>query len=380
MIDTELCLRVIPNLLFIYLVLMKKIKSFFITFRLVKLSFNSTRFVRLSLLIFAFLVVEVTVIAQDAVSGNENIVIPGSKVRLLFDRGLFTEGPAVAPDGKIYFSDITRTFQTGMQAGHIWVFDPDSEKTSIFRSPSGMANGIIFDHNGNMIVAEGADFGGRRITRTDMKTGKSRIVTGVFDNKPYNAPNDLAIDEAGNIYFTDPRYFGHEPVYQPVQGVYRVDIDGKVSLIIAEIRKPNGVIVSPDQKTLYVSEADIGTMDALPKGVKTKWGNRAVYAYDLSPNGNVKFREKLIDIAPRHGVDGMAIDQKGNLYITAGDPDGIIVYSPAGKELAFIPTPFGPRNVTFGRESKNNTLYITAGGCLYQIEIKTEGYHPVKFE
>lgn len=267
-----------------------------------------------------------------------------------------------------------------MQAGHIWMFDPTTESTSIFRSPSGMANGILFDKEGDMIVAEGADYGGRRITKTDMKTGKSIIVTGLFNGKPYNAPNDVALDEDGRIYFTDPRYFGHEPVYQPVQGVYRIDPDGKVFLIIADIRKPNGVIVSPDQRTLYVSEADIGTMDGLPEGVKARWGNRAVYAYDLDSNGDVKFREKLIDVAPRHGVDGMAVDQLGNLYITANDPSGVIVYSSDGKELAFIPTPFGPRNVTFGRGSKNNTLYITAGGCLYQIQLNVNGYHPAKFK
>ncbi len=318
--------------------------------------------------------------AQEAVSGDENIIIPGTAVELLFDGAVFTEGPAVAPDGKVYFSDITRTSTTGMQPGHIWVYDPETGETSIFRSPSGMSNGIIFDRNGDMIVAEGADTGGRRITKTDMNTGKSVILAGLFNGGPFNSPNDVAIDQAGHIYFTDPRYYGYEPIYQPVQGVYRIDPDRTVSLIIADRGKPNGVIVSPDQQTLYVAELDHGTTGDLPEGVPAAWGNRGVYAYDLDADGNVKFREKLIDLAPRVGVDGMAIDEDGNIYATVGNPSGVAVYSPQGEQLAFIPTPFGVTNVTFGRGSEINTLYITSGGGLYKIKVKARGFHSVIFE
>lgn len=165
-------------------------------------------------------------VGQEPVSGDSSIVIQGSRVELIFDGAYFTEGPAVGPDGSVYFSDITVTDETDMEAGHIWRFDPATGQTSIFRSPSGMANGIIFDLGDRMIVAEGADFGGRRVTRTDMKTGRSEILAGLFNGRHFNAPNDLAIDEKGRIYFTDPRYLGHEPIEQPVQGVYRIDPDG----------------------------------------------------------------------------------------------------------------------------------------------------------
>src|SRR5262245_23118446 len=150
------------------------------------------------------------------------LVPKDAKLEKLFDAGkILTEGVAVAPDGMVYFSDITfshvsKDKKGAIEAGHIWKYDPKTGKTTIFRSPSGMSNGIKFDAEGNMIVAEGADYGGRRVTRTDMKTGKSYIIAGLFEGRPFNSPNDITIDEKGRIYFSDPRYLGHEPVDQPV--------------------------------------------------------------------------------------------------------------------------------------------------------------------
>src|SRR5947207_3392939 len=143
--------------------------------------------------------------AASPLSAAESIVPADAKLELVFDAGLvLTEGVAVAPDGMVYFSDITfshvSTDKKGViEAGHIWKFDPKTKKASIFRSPSGMSNGIKFDAEGNMIVAEGADYGGRRVTRTDMKTGKSYIIAGLFEGRPFNAPNHLAIAEKGHL-------------------------------------------------------------------------------------------------------------------------------------------------------------------------------------
>lgn len=111
-----------------------------------------------------------------------------------YEGGHLTEGVAVAPDGTVFFSDITFTTETGMQAGHILRYDPKSDKTVVYRSPSGMSNGLKFDAQGRMVAAEGADHGGRRITRTDLVTGKSVILAGLFEGKPFNSPNDIAID------------------------------------------------------------------------------------------------------------------------------------------------------------------------------------------
>ncbi len=196
--------------------------------------------------------------ALAGTASAQAIVPPDAKLEKIFDGGLvLTEGVAVAPDGMVYFSDITFTHvarekKLPLEAGHIWKYNPKTGKTTIFRSPSGMSNGIKFDAEGNMIVAEGADFGGRRVIKTDMKTGKSYILAALFEGRPFNSPNDITIDEKGRIYFCDPRYLGHEPIEQPVQAVYRVDPDGTVTRIITDAGKPNGVCVAPDQKTLYV--------------------------------------------------------------------------------------------------------------------------------
>lgn len=311
--------------------------------------------------------------------GDKNILSPGSRLEKVFGEAFFTEGAAVAPDGTVYFSDITFTHRSGMQAGHIWKYDPKTSQTTIFRSPSGMSNGIKFDAQGRMVVAEGADFGGRRITRTDMKTGKSEILAGLYEGRPFNAPNDITIDEKGRIYFTDPRYVGHEPIDQPVMGVYRIDPDGSIHRILTDVGKPNGIVVSPDQKTLYVVSHDNGGTDLgrLGEGAKVLRGRMALLAYDLAPDGTTAFRKVLVDYSPQDGPDGLVVDVEGNLYVAVRDQTrpGIYVYSPEGKELAYIPTPHLPTNVGFARGKESKTLYITVETDLYRIKVRKDGYH-----
>ena len=317
--------------------------------------------------------------AAGAVQGDPSIVAPGAKLERLFGDGFFTEGPAQAPDGSVYFSDITFVKASGYQAGHIWRWDPRTGTATVFRSPSGMSNGIVFDEQDRLVVAEGAGFGGRRITRTDMKTGKSWIIAGLYNGRPFNSPNDLVIDARGRIYFTDPRYSGHEPVEQPVQGVYRIDPDGRVSLVAANAGKPNGIAVSPDQATLYVASIDNGSFDEnLSPETPTLPGRMALLAYDLAPDGSAKFRRTVVDFSSGVGPDGIGVDRDGNIYcaIPGRDRPGIHVYSPAGTELAYIPTPETPTNVRFGRGADKQTLFITAGKSLYRIHVERSGYHP----
>jgi gluconolactonase len=211
-----------------------------------------------------------------------------------------------------------------------------------------------------------------------MKTGKTYIVAGLFDGKPFNAPNDITIDEKGRIYFSDPRYLGHEPIDQPVMAVYRIDTDGTVHRIITDAGKPNGVAVSPDQKTLYVVSNDNGTtgIGRLDEKEPTKKGAMTLMAYDLAPDGTAKFRKTLVDYAPQDGPDGLVCDKAGNLYVAVRDATkpGVYVYSPEGKELGYIKTEL-PTNVGFGRGDSANVLYITAGKSLYRIKLNAEGYH-----
>jgi gluconolactonase len=357
----------------------------------VKTSSHLSRMYVSNLLTFAAIVMLATVMFLTATlpstaAAQTSIVPEGAKVEKLFTGIELTEGVAVAPDGLVYFSDITFSNQTkqddgSFHAGHIWVFDPKTEKTKIFRSPSGMSNGIKFDASGNMVVCEGADYGGRRVTRTDMKTGQSFVIAGMFDNRDFNAPNDVTLDEKGRIYFSDPRYLGHEPLEQPVMSVYRIDTDLSIHRIIADAGKPNGVCVSPDQKTLYVVCHDNGSTGVIPPiegnaKPQPKKGHMQLMAYDLHDNGTATFRKTLVDYYPQDGPDGLCCDVKGNLYVAERDvtKPGIGVYSAAGKQLEFIPTEL-PTNVGFGRGTDANLLYITAGSSLFRIRLTNAGYH-----
>ena len=323
--------------------------------------------------------------------GQEPIFPPAAKLEKLFESKVLSEGVSVAPDGLVYFSEITFSHKSrdktgAIEAGHIWRFDPASGQTTIFRSPSGMSNGIKFDAAGNMIVAEGADYGGRRVTRTDMQTGKSYVIAGLYEGRPFNSPNDITIDERGRIYFSDPRYLGHEPIDQPVVGVYRLDPDGSIHRIVTDAGKANGVCVAPDQKTLYVVSNDNGATSierlasggaANPSGVDVplRKGHMTLMAYDLAADGTAKFRKTLVDYAPYDGPDGLVCDKDGNLYVAvrAENRPGICVYSPAGKEIAYLATEI-PTNVGFGRDKESKTLYITAGSSLYRVRTGREGY------
>lgn len=319
-------------------------------------------------------------------TGDPAIITADARMELLFDDACFTEGVTVAPDGQVYFSDITFTSgcrygdSTLPQAGIIWRYDPASAETSIYRSPSGMANGLKFDASGNLIAAEGADFGGRKVTITDMQTGRARILAALYDGRPFNAPNDVAVDLRGRIYFTDPRYLGHEPVMQPTMSVYRVDPDGTVARVISDAGKPNGLLISPDQSTLYVVSNDNGALDftRLGETEATQRGPMVIWAYDLAPDGSAGNRREFVDFAPYDSAGGLAADVNGNVYaaVRRADAPGVYVYNTEGKELASIPTGDTlPSNLAFGRGENANLLYVTAGNGLYQIRMNVQGYH-----
>ena len=224
------------------------------------------------------------------------------------------------------------------------------------------------------------------MTRTDLATGKAEIIAGLYEGLPFNAPNDISIDEKGRIYFSDPRYLGHEPIDQPVMAVYRIDPDGTIERIITDAGKPNGVCVSPDQQSLYVVSNDNGNTGIFRLlGTPAHKGRMALLAYDLHPNGTATFREVLVDYYPEDGPDGLVVDAEGNLYVAVRDVTrpGIVVYSPSGEELAYIPTPEVPTNVAFGRGEESKTLYVTYGGgappenpgILAKITVGKDGYH-----
>src|SRR5262245_47231447 len=191
---------------------------------------------------------------------GDAIVPQGAKLELVFTRtanikGGLTEGPACAPDGSIYFSDIP----VGADKGLIMRFDPKSKKTEVFQADSRKSNGLKFDAQGRLVACEGADSGGRRVSRYDVANAKREIVADKYMGKRFNAPNDLAIDSKGRIYFSDPKYLGAEKRELEHMAVYRINADGSVVEVTHNCSKPNGVALSPDERTLYVIEHDNGT-------------------------------------------------------------------------------------------------------------------------
>jgi gluconolactonase len=285
--------------------------------------------------------------------GDDAIVPAGARLEKLWSEGEFTEGPAQGPDGCIYFSDI---------GNRIMKFDPAGGKTSEYRNPSGRANGLDFDPQGRLVAAEGANTGGkRRVTVTD-KDGTIRVLAERWKGKRFNSPNDLTIDRKGRIYFTDPRYVGDEPREIDVEGVYRIDPDGTVTQIISDVPKPNGIILAPDMKTLYLAQSDPA-------------GKRRLLAYVLKADSTVGPRRVLHDFGKDRGIDGMCIDVKGNIYGAAGQgkTGGVYVFDPDGNRLGFIPVSETPSNCVFGGKDRR-MLYVTAGRSLYRIHLGVEGF------
>lgn len=287
--------------------------------------------------------------------GGDGVVAPGAKLEKLWDGGEFTEGGALAGDGAILFSDI---------GTRIMRFDPSTGKTTVFRSPSGRANGMIFLPGGRLVVAEGANTGGnRRVTVTE-PDGTVKVLADSFDGKKFNSPNDVAADSHGRIYVSDPRYVGDEPRELDFEGVFRIDPDGTVHRLETTAKKPNGLAVSPDGGTLYV--ADNGR------------DRRALIALRLDPDtGEVSSPKVLKDFGDGSGIDGMTVTTDGRIVATAGDGPlaGIYVYAPDGTPVDFIPVPESPSNVEFGGPDRK-TLYITTGGgSLFRIETNMTGHH-----
>ena len=282
------------------------------------------------------------------------------------------EGPAWDPRLGLLFSG---------SDGNIYRFDPQG-KLHLYRTESG-SNGLLFDHDGRLLICEQ---GHRRIARLNLR-GRLEVLTAAFNGEPYNSPNDITVDSKGRIYFSDPRYGDRSDMKQvdaqgrPIEGVYRIDSNRAVTRIIEhEVDRPNGVLVTPDDRYLYVAD----------NNNNTQGGARKLWRFDLTPEGTVSpSTQKLIyDWGRGRGPDGMAIDERGRLYVAGGlnranppyetdeKPGGVYVFSPEGKLLLVIRIPVDEvTNCTFGGADRK-TLYITAGGTLWQVRTRSAGKLP----
>ena len=295
--------------------------------------------------------------APRARAADSPLLPPGAQVEKIHADLKFGEGPAWHPDGYLLFEDGPRNRTMKLDAAGV---------VSVFREPTGRANGLAFDLQSRLVICEGNDDGGRRVVRLE-KDGKVTVLADRDHGKKLNSPNDITIDHKGRIYFTDPRYSHRENIEQDREAVYRIDPDGKVARIIATLTRPNGILVSRDDKTLYVAD------NASPGGVVT------LVAFDLDARGDASNGRVLYDFVSGRGIDGMALDADGRIWATAGTKDkaGIYVFAPDAKRttaklLKVIAMPEDPTNCAFGGKDRD-VLYITTIASLFRLRTAVHG-------
>jgi len=254
----------------------------------------------------------------------------------------FTEGPVWHPDGVLLFTDIP--------ANTIYRLAPWDDEPVVYRRPSGHANGLAFDAQGQLVACE---HGNRRVSTTG-RSGPETLVDS-YRGKRLNSPNDLVIRSDGSIYFTDPPYgVSEEERELDFQGVYRIAPDGdELSLLSKNFARPNGIVLSPDESSLYVADT----------------GKNRVRAFDVQPDGGIS-NGRLFARAKNLHPDGMAMDVKGNLYVAGGG--GVHVFGPGGDHLEEIETNLQPTNVAFGGADRR-VLYVTARSELYKVPVTNRG-------
>jgi gluconolactonase len=292
----------------------------------------------------------------------DELVPKDAQLEKLADGFSFTEGPLWRPSGVLWFSDVVGNV--------VRQWSPDGKVTEIL-NPGGYdgkgnlpaagyngPNGMTADKDGAVLLCQ---HGYRRIVRIS-KDMKLTTVVDRYEGKRLNSPNDLVYRSDGSLYFTDPPYGLPKGDDDPAKelkfnAVFRLT-NGKLQPVIKDLSRPNGIAISPDQKSLYIGNSD---------EKKRVW-----MVYDITPDGAISSGRLLADVTAEKdaGVpDGMKVDSKGNIW--ASGPGGIWVFSPAGKHLGTIKMPEIPANCNWGDDWKS--LYITARTSLYRIKLAVAG-------
>ena len=285
---------------------------------------------------FLLFMVTVTLFGQSS-----SIIADNEEIKKVGTGYAFTEGPAVSPDGQVFFTD--------QPNDRIYVWD-ETKGIELWSDDTGRSNGMYFNAACRLVAC--ADLHNQLIYFDNNKN--KHLLFEDYMEKHLNGPNDLWIAPDGDIYFTDPYYHrdywqeGHTE-QQESRGVYHLSTDGVVTQVINDYKQPNGIIGTPDGKTLYV--ADIN--------------DRKIWKYDIQPDGTLVNKTFL---APK-GSDGMTIDDRGNIYLTMGK---VWVYSPDGELIQEIEVPESPSNVCFGGKHRD-ILFITARTSVYTLKMKVKG-------
>jgi gluconolactonase len=249
----------------------------------------------------------------------------------------------------------------------------EGQGTSVFLKPSGYSgkalfkgsepgsNGLAFDREGRLVLAQHGD---RRISRLE-KDGRKTTLVESYNGKRINSPNDVVFKSNGDLYFTDPPFglpkaFDDPAKELPFQGVYRLSQNGKLTLLIKDIKAPNGIAFSPDEKKLYISDVD--------------YDRAAWLVYDLLADGTVKNGRVFADASkwkkpPFFGPDGLKLDKAGNLF--GARPGGVSVFAPDGTHIGSLEIGHSTSNVAWGEDG--SALFITAGTAVYRIRLTTRG-------
>jgi len=277
-------------------------------------------------------------------------------------------GPPLSPptrwaEGPVWLGDARSLLWSDVPGNCIWRWDEETGAVSVFRKPSGHANGNTRDRHGRLLTCE---HGGRRVSRTE-RDGTITTVAQAFEGKQLNSPNDLVCKSDGSIWFTDPTfgilgfYEGSKAQAELPTNVYRCDPSGTLSVVAEGINQPNGLAFSPDESILYVVESR-----SVP---------RKILAFDVRGN-SLSSRRVLIDAGPNGTPDGFRVDVDGNLWCGWGmgeaGLDGVHVFSPDGRLIGCIDLPERCANVCFGGLHRNR-LFMAATTSLYALYVNTQG-------
>ncbi len=333
---------------------------------------------------------EVNVEVERNDPAMNEVVGPNPKVFKLAEGFKFTEGPVwVNKDsGYLLFSD--------PNANTIYKYAPqgnDEGKLEVFRTPSGYSgadiaeygqpgsNGLTLDPQGRLTINQ---HGNHRVVRVE-KDGRETILADSYQGKRLNSPNDLVYRSDGTLFFTDPPFgfpkaFSDARKQLPFSGVYSI-YKGKLQLVSKDFSGPNGIALSPDEKYLYLGNwprAITGQQPPPGDDPVSEIGeqHKAIMRYEVQADGTLRNGKLFFDFtsAPgEDGLDGIKVDQKGNLYVSA--PGGLWVISPEGKHLGTIITPLHPHNMAWG-DADGKTLYLCARTGLYRIGLHIAGVRP----